>query len=56
LGLCANCICTHTQLHTQKGTSPSYENIRDTYKQVQSSLRRQIEQFEEDRQRLVNMR
>jgi hypothetical protein len=53
MGLCANCICDHTQLHISKATSPSYQNIRDTYKEVQNSLRLQVEQFEDDRQRLV---
>lgn len=24
VGLCANCVCTHTQLHISKGTAPEY--------------------------------
>ena len=47
--LCANCICTHTDGHVEKGTSPDYENIRTTYKKVQDSLHSQIHLFEEEK-------
>lgn len=31
VGLCATCICDHTQAHIQRGTAPVYENIKNTY-------------------------
>ena len=34
-GLCATCICSHTESHIQKGTAPDYENIRTTYSKMQ---------------------
>lgn len=55
IGLCANCICTHTQIHVQKGTSPDYENIRTTYKKAQESIHGQVQQFEEHKERIVNL-
>ena len=35
IGLCATCICTHTESHIQKRTAPDYENIRTTYSKMQ---------------------
>ena len=48
-GLCANCVCTHTQIHIDKGTAPEYENIRTTYRKAQESIRNQVELFEKDK-------
>ncbi len=31
MGLCATCICTHTDNHINQNTNPEYQNIRKTY-------------------------
>lgn len=31
-GLCPTCLCEHTIKHSKMGSSPNYENIKDTQK------------------------
>lgn len=37
----------------QKGSAPDYQNIRNTYKQAQDSIRAHLEFFEKDKERIV---
>ncbi len=45
VGLCANCICTHTEIHVRKGTCPKYQNIKETFARVNECLRSQIDKI-----------
>lgn len=31
VGLCATCVCEHTEMHARNGTIPQYQNVRDTF-------------------------
>ena len=42
LGLCATCICTHTDNHINTNSSPEYQNIRNTYSMMHDMLRKNI--------------
>jgi hypothetical protein len=53
VGLCATCICSHTETHIQKRTAPEYENIRTTYSKMQDSIRSRISAFEQEKSRIV---
>jgi len=53
VGLCATCICSHTESHIQKRTAPDYENIRSTYSKMQDSIRSRISAFEQEKSRIV---
>ena len=35
IGLCATCVCSHTEVHAQLATVPQYQNIRDTFSSLQ---------------------
>lgn len=51
--LCATCICEHTQQHIKSGTTPAYENIKDTQVKYHLRLQAQVHKIEEDAQWLV---
>ena len=53
VGLCATCVCEHTKSHYLKGSSPSYENVKDTYIRYNQRMRDQIELIEQDKTWLV---
>ena len=53
VGLCATCICEHTRSHVQRGSSPSYENIKNTYTRYNDRMREQVELIEQDKVWLV---
>ena len=55
VGLCATCICTHTEVHAKIGTVPQYENIRDTFANLQAEVRHQITLIDDDKNRLVQI-
>lgn len=46
VGLCATCICSHTEMHAQMGTVPHYQNIRDTFCTLHDEVRNMVSKLE----------
>ena len=42
IGLCATCICAHTESHLQEGTQPMYSNIKDLQSEVSEELEAEL--------------
>ncbi len=53
LGLCATCICTHTDNHINTNSSPEYQNIRNTYSMMHDMLRQNISEIDIQKNRIV---
>ena len=53
VGLCATCICEHTQQHMKRGSAPQYENIKNTFVKYCERMRDQVERIEHDKEWLV---
>lgn len=55
VGLCATCICEHTQQHLKRGSPPHYENIKNTFARYNERMREQIDRVEQDKEWLVRV-
>jgi hypothetical protein len=53
VGLCATCICEHTEQHLKRGTPPCYENIKSTFSKYNDRVREQVGKIEQDKEWLV---
>jgi hypothetical protein len=55
-GLCANCICTHTEYHVSNKTTPEYQNIRTTFSSMHETIRKKIASLENQKNRIVSIK
>ena len=53
IGLCATCICTHTNYHINQNTSPEYQNIRTTFSSMHETIRQSISSLDNQKNRIV---
>jgi hypothetical protein len=53
VGLCATCICTHTEHHANNKTIPEYQNIRATFSNMHDLIRKKIISLDNQKNRIV---
>ena len=55
IGLCASCISSHTDYHYRCGTSPTYQNIKDSYLITEQKVVCFKERAQEEKERIVHI-
>lgn len=53
-GLCAQCVCVHTDAHMAEGSSPIYRPIKEVYNTAYGELSAWVKSLEDDKTRIVH--
>lgn len=56
VGLCSQCVCVHTDMHTRNGTAPILRPIKDIHLKYHSEINNLINLLETDKDKIVKCR